>query len=348
MKSVKTVSVLVVGVLLSILIGFSQPVSAAGPIELKFGCGTVGTDALGIFNKNWMKQLEQNTNGKVKMTWLGDAVIAPSTKTYDLTVAGTYDIGEANTGNKPGAFPLYDAAQLPFVSPEIVPASMALQGLFETDKDVQAQFKDTKLLFMGSKLASQIITMKKPIRGVEDFKGLRIAVTSGPHADIITLLGGVPVRMANDEVYSALERGILDGALFHWNLVYGYKLGDICKYITLLEISRTCGYYAMNLNKWNSLPQDIQKAIMDISGYNGAAAVAKHYAASEADLVKQSTASGKLQVIKLDPAERSKMLKTVSPMWDNWVQKMEAEKKPGKRVLDAFLKLQDKYAKGDK
>ena len=104
----------------------------------------------------------------------------------------------------------------------------------------------------------------------------------------------------------------------------------------------------MNLNKWNSLPPDIQKAIMDISGYNGAAAMAKHYAASEADLVKQVTASGKLQVIKLPQAERDKMIKTVTPLWDKWVKKMEAEGKPGKRVLDTFLKLQDKYAKEGK
>jgi TRAP-type C4-dicarboxylate transport system substrate-binding protein len=295
-----------------------------------------------------MKQLEKNTNGKVKMTWLGDAVIAPSTKTYDLIVAGTYDIGEAGTGNKPGAFPLYDAAQLPFIAPEIVPASMALQTLFETDKDVQAQFKDTKLLFVNAKLASQIFTMKKPIRSVEDFKGLRTAVTSGEHADIVKALGGVPVRMANNEVYSALERGILDGALFHWNLAFGYKLGEICKYVTMLEISRSCGYQAMNLNKWNSLTPDIQKAIMDISGNNGAVAMAKHYAASEGDLIKQVTGSGSLQVLQLTPAERDKMMKTVRPLWDTWVQKMEAEGKPGKRVLDAFLKLQDKYAKGGK
>ena len=161
-------------------------------------------------------------------------------------------------------------------------------------------------------------------------------------------MAGVPVRMDNAEVYSSLERGILDGALFHWNLAYGYKIGEICKYVTMLEISRSCGFQAMNLNKWNTLPPDIQKVIWDLSGYNGAAAVAKHYAASESDLIKGVTSSGKLEVINLSQAERDKMIKVVHPLWDAWVKGLEAAGKPGKRVLDSFLKLQEKYAKEGK
>jgi TRAP-type C4-dicarboxylate transport system substrate-binding protein len=329
--------------------GHSQPArAAAGPVELKFGCGTTGTDALGLFDKGWMKQVEENSKGRVKMTWLGDAVIGPSSKTYDLLVAGTYDIGEAGTGNKPGVFDLYDVVQLPFIAPDIVTTSMAAQALADTDKDVMAQFKDLKLLFMGAKLASHIFTMKKPIRTVEDFKGMRVMVTANQHADIMKALGAVPVRMNNAEVYSALERGILDGALFHWNLAYGYKIGEIAKYVTMLEISRSCGFQAMNLKKWNSLPADIQKAIWDVSGYTGAAAVAKHYAASESDLMKGVTSSGKIEVIKLAQTEREKMVNVVHPLWDSWVKEMEAAGKPGKRVLDSFLKLQEKYAKSGK
>ena len=346
MKSFRAVSVLVVGVLLAIMIGFSQPASAAGPIELKFGTGTSANDALGIFNKNWMKQLEKNTNGRVKMTWLGDGVIGQNAQTYDLTIAGAYDIGELGTGNRPGG--LHDVVSLPFIAPKIIPSSMASYGLYEADNAVQAEYKDVKVLFFGTRVASHVFTTKKPIRSVDDFKGMKIEVINAPMADMVKALGGVPLRLANSEVYSALERGILDGAMYHWNLAYGYKLGEICKYGTMLEISRSCGVWVMNLNKWNSLPPDIQKAIMDISGYKGASAIANHFADSEADLVKQVTASGNLQVINLPPAERDKMTKILTPLWDKWVKEREAEGKPGKRVLDTFLKLQDKYAKEGK
>jgi TRAP-type C4-dicarboxylate transport system substrate-binding protein len=348
MKSFRIVSVLVVGVLLAVLIGFSQPALAASPqvIELKYGTGTTGNDALGIFDKNWMKQLEKNTNGRVKMTWLGDGVIGTTAQTYDLTVAGTYDISETGTGNRPGS--LHDVVSLPFIAPKILPSSMAAYGLYEADKAIQDEYKDVKVLFFGTRVASHIFTTKKPIRSVDDFKGLKIEVINAPMADMVKALGGVPLRLANSEVYSALERGILDGAMFHWNLAYGYKLGEICKYGTMLNISRSCGVQVMNLNKWNSLPPDIQKAIMDISGYKGAAAIANHFADSEADLVKQVTASGNLQVINLPPAEQDKMTKILNPLWDKWVKDREAEGKPGKRVLDTFLKLQEKYAKEGK
>ncbi|MCL2669609.1 MAG: TRAP transporter substrate-binding protein DctP [Syntrophaceae bacterium] len=347
MKDLRVVSVLAVGMLFSILLGFGQPALAQAPIELKFGTGTTSTDALGIFNKMWMKQVEDGTNGRVKMTWLGDAVIAPSTKTYDLLVAGTYDVGEAGTGNKPGAFPLFDAAQLPFVAPEMIPYAMALQTLLE-DKDVAAQFSDIKILFMQPKLASQIFTRKKPIRSANDFKGLRVAVTSGEHAELMKVLGAVPVRMANAEVYSSVERGILDGALFHANLAYGYKMGEICDYVTLINISRSCGYHGMNLKRWNSLPGDIQKAILDISGMNGSVALAKHMAAAEGVMMKELTSSGKLKVLELSKEEQDKLVRVVTPMRDEWVKKMESQGKPGKRVLDTFMQLQKKFAEAGK
>jgi TRAP-type C4-dicarboxylate transport system substrate-binding protein len=350
MKRLSAVFVLALSVLLACLTGFSQPASAAAPqlVELKFGTGTAGNDALGIFNKNWMKQLEKNTNGRVKMTWLGDGVIGPNARTEGLTVAGTYDIGETGTGNRPNS--LHDVVSLPFIAPRILPSSMAAHGLSEVEKAIQDEYKDVKLLFFGTRVASHIFTTKKAIRSMDDFKGLKIQVINAPMADMVKSLGGVPLRLDNSEVYSSLERGILDGAMYHWNLAFGYKLGEICKYGTMLDISRSCGVWFMNMNKWNSLPPDIQKAIMDISGYKGAADVANHFAEAEADLIKQVTASsrGNLQIINLPQAERDKMTKLLSPQWDKWVKDREAEGKPGKRVLETFLKLQDKYAKEGK
>jgi TRAP-type transport system periplasmic protein len=350
MNRLKAVSVLAVGVLLTSWIGFTQLAAAAGPqpIELKFGTGTTGNDALGIFDKNWMKQLEKNTNGRVKMTWLGDGVIGPTARTYDLMVAGTYDIGETGTGNMPGN--LHDVISLPFIAPRILPASMAAYGIYEAEKAIQDEYKDVKVLFFGCRVASHIFTTKKPIRTVDDFKGLKIEVINAPMADMVKALGGVPMRLANSEVYSALERGVLDGAMFHWNLAYAYKTGEICKYATLLDITRSSGVQFMNIDKWNSLPPDIQKAIMDISGYKGAAAMANHFTDSEGDLIKQVTASarGNLEIINLSQAERDKMTKILTPQWDKWSKDREADGKPGKRVLETFLKLQDKYAKESK
>ena len=105
MNRFRDVSAWVVGVLLGVVMVAGQPVSAAGPIELKFGTGTTGNDALGIFDKNWMKQLEKNTNGKVK-AWRLPAKYSPtSVRSWSRCGLSPGSRGQLNTRRTSASWP---------------------------------------------------------------------------------------------------------------------------------------------------------------------------------------------------------------------------------------------------
>jgi tripartite ATP-independent transporter DctP family solute receptor len=106
------------------------------------------------------------------------------------------------------------------------------------------------------------LASKRPVKTLQDFKGLRIRVPSELGAHTIKALGGAPVFMGGGEVYLALQRGTVDAGMSSITSFVDRKYYEVTKYIT--EPNFAFGLYAcvINLNKWNSLSPDVQKIIM--------------------------------------------------------------------------------------
>ena len=59
---------------------------------------------------------------------------------------------------------------------------------------------------------TESLVSKKPLRGLADFAGIKIRAPVGMGQDIFKRLGGAPVNLPGSEVYSALERGVVDAS----------------------------------------------------------------------------------------------------------------------------------------
>lgn len=102
----------------------------------------------------------------------------------------------------------------------------------------------------------------------------------------------------------------------------------------------------MNLDRWNSLPPDIQQAIMSVSGFRGSeAASAVHgFQEGEEALAIMKKAGKVMEEVHLDPGEYEKWQGIGGkPVWDKYVAEMEAKGLAGKKVLDKLLTLREKY-----
>ena len=78
------------------------------------------------------------------------------------------------------------------------------------------------LLFYST--GPQIIsTVKKPVKTLEDLKGLKIRATGRP-ADILKAVGGTPVGVEMADMYDGLQRGVVDGVLSSMEVQKGWKV----------------------------------------------------------------------------------------------------------------------------
>ncbi len=87
------------------------------------------------------------------------------------------------------------------------------------------------------------------------------ALGGGIEAGKIQALGASVVSLNVNDVYQALEKGVVDGSSTNWELMTSRKFSDYLKYTTVgIELSGEQRFYMIiNLKKWNSLPPDIQK-----------------------------------------------------------------------------------------
>jgi TRAP-type C4-dicarboxylate transport system substrate-binding protein len=109
-----------------------------------------------------------------------------------------------------------------------------------------------------------IVLRNKCFTNPETMKGMKIRVMQDPmQANLIQLMGGIPVPVSLAELYTALQTGQLDGAEIGPSLVVSAKYIDICKAYARTLHMRGPGEVVANLKWWNGLPGDIRKVLED-------------------------------------------------------------------------------------
>lgn len=109
-----------------------------------------------------------------------------------------------------------------------------------------------------------IVCKKKQIRTIEDFKGLLIRAPGPANMLFLKDVEASPADISSAEVYTALQYGTIDGAITAMDSVVKRKFHEVAPNVTWAFIGYTMSTgLAMNLDKWNTLPPDIQKIFLE-------------------------------------------------------------------------------------
>jgi tripartite ATP-independent transporter DctP family solute receptor len=153
---------------------------------------------------------------------------------------------------------------------------------------------------------------KGPLKKLDDFKGKRIRVGTELGSHAVKNLGGAPAFMGGGEVYMALQRGTVDGATSSVTSFRDRKYFEVTKYVT----DPGCFYApymgVMNLKKWNGLPADIKKILLEAGKDTqawGRKEVLKESAEALGDLKKNG-----MEIYYLPKEERELWKKACKPL----------------------------------
>ena len=141
--------------------------------------------------------------------------------------------------------------------------------LYERFPEIQNEYKDVHVLTVWASSPYFLITTKKQVKTMEDLKGMKIRVVGGPPTQQMKALGAVPVLIPMPDTYQALDKGVIDGMGNAWEAIYAFKLYEIVKYYTMIPLTASYFTLSMNKQKWESLPKDIQHAMMSVGGLEG-------------------------------------------------------------------------------
>ena len=293
----------------------------------------------------WIKEVEKRTGGKVKITNFPGASLGKPPDHYDLAVKKLAHIATVVPSFSFGRFPLSGVMELPFLAPNPTASSKTFWELYKKFPEIQKEFGEVKVIAFFTNDPMQIHTSKKPIRALDDLKGLKIRAGDKLTADMLKTLGATPIFMSITDVYIALERGTIDGAFYTLEAVRGFKLQEVSKYCTVVNFNCLRMGLVMNLESWNSLQKDIQGIIgEELGGSYFVNLVSAGYEADIKNGIKAMEDAGN-KMIYLPPDEIAKWKKALMPIREEWVKEMKSKNLPGGEVLDEAIRLIEKYSK---
>lgn len=329
-------------------------------IELKYGHhDSPAARTTAKYHNLWIKKVEEATKGRVKITQYPAESLFKLLEGVEATIAGTTDICWTVPGTFGQRFALTLVMALPFLAlssgkfdGKIRSSGFTnghiMQELYDTLPELQAEWKELKVLILNCTQTNHLFTTKKPVRNTNDLKGLKIREAGGYNVEMWKLLGGSPVAMAMPEVYESLSKGVLDGMNTSWTGIAASKAYEVLKYYTDVATTATPIALFMNLDKWNKLPPDIQTAIMSVSGIAGAEMVGDStwgFDSKDDILAAAKKGGNNMEGIPLDAGEYDKWKQIAGkPLWDKWVVEMKSKGLNGQKVLDAAINLVKKYS----
>ncbi len=287
----------------------------------------------------WLKMVEERTKARVKITPYFANSLSPTNQMFEAATTGLADISEGITYANPGRFPLTETMMLPELGIKTaLSASQALWHLYRTVPEFQAEYKGAKVLWLHASPPLKLTTTKKPVRTLDDLKNMKIWVTGSVPVVTGKALGFSPVPMAPGDVYLALEKGVIDGAIADNEIFVSRKFVDISKYFTELDITQVAFYVVMNQQKWESLPPEVKKVLEELSGgwaveFSGKIRDKEEKEAEEVAKAKGTT------YIRFSDAEKEKIAGILAPVKEKYVSDLEAKGLPGRKVMQELVKF---------
>lgn len=213
----------------------------------------------------WLQdELPKRANGKLKidLTTLPELGLS-GFELVRVLKANLVDFADVVTGYVSGDVPLIEGAQLPGIYTDYDHARKGYAQWLPKVVQPREQVMGGRAIASFA-FANLYLWTKFPVGRLEDIKGKKIRIFAKAQADYIGALGGEGVSIPNSEVYTALERGTVDGVVTGPDAVQGLKLNEVVKYVTDLRLGIGAGFTVVSRKSWDALPANLQGLLNEL------------------------------------------------------------------------------------
>lgn len=315
-------------------LAFSQA-SAAADYEWTFQTSETAGEPQYEIKRDWARNVELMSGGRIKIEILPTGAVVPHNQTLDAVGSGILqghltdpsyfsglDPAFSMIGNLVGAWgdPLEFLEYMQYGGGEqlynelVEPYNVHLIGAAATGLEA--------------------LVSKRPIRSVEDLKGLKVRAPEGMVYDIFSKAGATPVNLPGSEVYTGLEKGVIDAAdytVFSTNHSQGmHEFATAPSYpgfhsLPMVDVS-------INKQIWDGLPDDL-KAILETSVDSLAYDLVFNLKALDLKAVQAALNDPDITVVDMPAEERRKFRNIAKEEWAKWAERNELSRKVYESVI---------------
>ena len=303
----------------------------ADPVALKYAFPAPPSSMLAQWGMGpYAEDVNREAGGEIEMKLFFGPSLASFGNVYDRVTSGVIEVGFGMSGQFGGQFVKTEVASLPFLSPSCEAAAIATWRLYENGT-LTAEYERVKPLSLFY-LTSSSFHANKPLKTMEDFKGVKFAVTSRTSGQYLEMLGGVAINMQPSEVYQAMQRGMVNGTALGWPAVPTFKIEEVSKYHLDVFYTVNPAFVFMNKDAYAKLSGRAKAAVDKYSGEAYSARLGKVGDRMDEDGREKTRAHTGHNFTTIDAAELERWKKLFAPVTDEWVKSTP----DGDKVLAAY------------
>jgi len=289
---------------LFLVLGFMITHAQSQPIVLKavtaFPKNHLNNDPVPLF----VDKVNKRSEGKLKIEWVGGPEVIKSFDQILAVKAGTIDM-----------LLYYPFGYMKPVMPEAWAKGLTelaeweerKSGAFELWTEIFEKRVNSKYLGRLHSLLPFKVFCNKKIEKVEDFKGMKIRVMP-LYIPFMKALGATPVTISPDEIYTSMERGVVDGFMWPNVGVISWGLQEVTKYVIDPGVFQMEPATMINMEKWKKIPKEMQVLLDEImQDMEYIASMRNALIEAKEDMVRKKAG---MKTLPLPPQEADKFVTT--------------------------------------
>ena len=278
-----------------------------------------------------LEELKKRSSGRITYTMYAGAALGKGPEHYDIVAKGLSDMGYFTATWTPGRFPLSDVLSLAAATEGKDVSTDVGNALY--GKLLKREFPGVKMIELNGCIQAFLWTTR-PVRSLDDVKGMRIRSPGGHQTNYIKALGAEPVFMPLGDVYLSMQTGTIDGLVTCPPLVLAFKLYEVAKQGTLATFGCVTEGVIMNQKSWDNAPDDLKPIIMEVCS-NPFRTTGGLNRDVYKTMMKEIADKG-VELYQMPEDQQAQWFKLFQEETKKWVSELEAKGLPAKEAVMLF------------
>lgn len=278
-----------------------------------------------------LEELKKKSKDRISFNMFAGGALGKGPEHFDIVAKGLSDMGYFTATWTPGRFPLTDVLSLAtWVDGKDIATEIG-NAMFK--RVLHQEFPGVKMVELNGCIQAFLWT-KKPVRTLEDVKGLRVRSPGGHQTSYIKALGAEPIFMPLGDVYLAMETGTIDGIVTCPPLVLSFKLHEVAKHGVVTTFGCVSEGVIMNDNSWKKTPDDVKPVIEEVchNPFHTTGGLTREVYKK---MVKEIT-DKKVDLYNLPAQEAERWYERFRDVTRKWVSDLEGKGLKAKEVVKAY------------
>jgi tripartite ATP-independent transporter DctP family solute receptor len=264
------------------------------------------------------KKLEAATSGRLSIQMFPAMQLGGEKEMIEQAQVGALQFARISVGPVGTIVDELNVFNMPFVFRDVAHMRKVIDGpIGEELMEKISSNPQTRLIGLAwmDAGARSVYNVKRPVRSVDDLKGLKVRMMGNPiFVDTMNALGGNGIAMGMDQVYNALQTGVVDGAENNPPSYDSFGHFQLAKFYSLTEHLIIPEILVFSRRSWDALSKADQDLIRKLSK-EAQFEQRKLWDEREAQSMKKIKDSG-IEVITF--SDKKPFQDAVKPVWDKY------------------------------